>query len=482
MTLYKNYEWFENVIKEFMQTSGAWLSSKMYEYSKERMNSNDNKGIMISCVLMFLLWIAGIIGMIYCYVTIALYKTDPNSGSKLFKDIYAGCHCAISIILLLYVIVKSESFNNKYINSDTVVIVKGGALEPALYPVTIKKARLNFSDAFDKYIFKPLVSFLINIPINVREDFENLIAKFKTIDYDGIKYKNEINLGVMFKLVIAHCPIIIFLVVLTSIVSMIKAYHKILCGNTNSSVVIDWPFKLIDIVMYAIFRIVGLIILLKNFFSNQKTTFLLSIFYFTAVYLIIRFVLLLYENMFSNTIVSLYKWDIRESDCTINKSNDNGTWIFDPIEREQVKTQQNLKNSNKLANDVFSLIFNILIILFLSGISIISAFSLFFFGDKITLNLLLEETTEIGRKTINIDDKVISEAISIIAKNQQKEVAPSESEQSTTSSDNKLISTAKTSGFLSNLSTKIPKIPQIPKMPNLSVSLKPGTKPETKLL
>jgi hypothetical protein len=117
--------------------------------------------------------------------------------------------------------------------------------------------------------------------------------------------------------------------------------------------------------------------------------------------------------------------------------------------------------------------------LFLSGISIISAFSLFFFGDKITLNLLLEETTEIGRKTMNIDDKVISDAVSIIAKNQQKEVAPSESEQSTTSSANKLNSTAKTPGFLSNLSTKIPKIPQIP---NLSVILKPGTKPGTKLL
>ena len=247
----------------------------------------------------------------------------------------------------------------------------------------------------------------MNIPINIRKDFENLISKFKTLEYDGIKYQNEINLGVMFKLVVAHFPIIIFLVVLTSIVSMIKAFHKILCGNTNSGVVIDWPFKIIDIVMYAIFRIVGLIILVKNVFNNKKITFLLSIFYFTAVYLIIRFVLLLYENMFSNTIISLYKWDIRESKCNINSSNENGDWRFDPKERENVRTQQNLKDSSKLTNDVLSLIFNILIILFLSGISIVSASSLIVFSYDATLKLLLDETTTIGRKTINTTPAII---------------------------------------------------------------------------
>jgi hypothetical protein len=247
----------------------------------------------------------------------------------------------------------------------------------------------------------------MNIPINIRKDFENLISKFNTLEYDGIKYQNEINLGVMFKLVVAHFPIIIFLVVLTSIVSMIKAFHKILCGNTNSGVVIDWPFKIIDIVMYAIFRIVGLIILVKNFFNNKEITFLLSIFYFTAVYLIIRFVLLLYENMFSNTIISLYKWDIRESECNINSSNENGDWRFDPKERENVRTQQNLKNSSKLTNDVLSLIFNILIILFLSGISIVSASSLIVFSYDPMLKLLLDETTTIGRKTINTTPYIV---------------------------------------------------------------------------
>jgi hypothetical protein len=408
MTLLSDYyDLFENVIKKCIQTSGAMLSSIMYRLSTGVMNSNDNYGIMISCVIIFLTWLGGIVAMIVAYIKITEYKPYPNSGSKFFKDIYAGCHCTISIILLLYVIVKSESFNNKYLKRP----VRGGGAPPEqaasenarevpptnpdLDHVTIKKDTI--SD-----VLKPLVFLLINIPITIRKDFENLISKFQSLEYDGIKYQNEINLGVMFKLVVAHFPVIIILVVLTSIVSMIKAYHKILCGNTNSSVVIDWPFKLVDIVMYAIFRIVGLIILLKNVFNSKKITFLLSIFYFTAVYLIIRFVLLLYENMFSNTIISLYKWDIRESDCNIKNSSENGDWRFDPIERERLKTQQNLNNSSKLTNDVFSLIFNILIILFLSGISIISAFSLLVFSDNTTLNLLLEETTTIGRKTMNI--------------------------------------------------------------------------------
>jgi hypothetical protein len=417
------FEKLENGIKNFLQIPGAKLSSYMYSLSKRVMNSYNNSAIKLICITIFFTWLFGILGMIVAYIRITEYKLDPNSGSKFFKDMYEGCHCTISIILLLYVIVKSESFNNKYssqsggtpqehaasenageasANATTAAPTSNaGTAAPARQEAIANAGKAAAPNTFDNRLFASLVILLMNIPINIRKDFENLISKFNTLEYDGIKYKNEINLGVMFKLVVAHFPIIIFLLVLTSIVSMIKAFHKILCGNTNSGVVIDWPFKIIDIVMYAIFRIVGLIILVKNLFNNTEITFLLSIFYFTAVYLIIRFVLLLYENMFSNTIISLYKWDISESECNINSSNENGDWRFDPKERENVRTQQNLKNSSKLTNDVLILIFNILIILFLSGISIVSASSLIVFLYDPMLKLLLDETTTIGRKTIN---------------------------------------------------------------------------------
>jgi hypothetical protein len=427
-------EELENGIKYILQTPGAALSSLMYSLSTRVMNSNNNFIIKFIFITIFFTWLFGILAMSVPYIKITEYKLDPNSGSKFFKDMYAGCHCTISIILLLYIIVKSESFNNKHSSGpdQTKGPDQRGGTPPEQAPTenageatanagTTEATASNAgteanagtaapaaaSNTFDNRWFASFVILLMNIPINIRKDFENLISKFKTLEYDGIKYQNEINLGVMFKLVVAHFPIIIFLVVLTSIVSMIKAFHKILCGNTNSGVVIDWPFKIIDIVMYAIFRIVGLIILVKNVFNNKKITFLLSIFYFTAVYLIIRFVLLLYENMFSNTIISLYKWDIRESKCNINSSNENGDWRFDPKERENVRTQQNLKDSSKLTNDVLSLIFNILIILFLSGISIVSASSLIVFSYDATLKLLLDETTTIGRKTINTTPAII---------------------------------------------------------------------------
>ena len=224
---------------------------------------------------------------------------------------------------------------------------------------------------------------------------------FYNLEHTGDTYKTQINLGVMFRLVVAHFPIIIFLIVFTSIVAMIKAYHKILCGNASMSVIIDWPFRIIDIVIYAVFRLFGFIIILCNLVApTRRLTMLLFIFYFTAVYLIIRFILLLYENTFSNTIVSLYKWDIRETDCNTNNSGQTGNWILDSNTRKEVKAKQNAADPFKLTNDVFSLIFNILIILFLSGISIMSVCLLIIYSDPNTLNALLKLTTQVGYRTV----------------------------------------------------------------------------------
>lgn len=376
--------------------SFALFITKFYEII------NPISGIIIANTIMFFIWIAGIIGMIIMYVKINTYKDDPISGSKLFKTIYAICHCVISIILLLYIIIKSDSFNRE--TTDTGIMSTVSNADPP-------KNTIKGGSIADNPFLGRFIDILTNMPLTIRKDVKNIIDKFNNLDYDGENYKTQINLGVMFKLVVAHCPIIVFLMVLTSIVSMIKAYHKILCGNTNSGVVIDWYFKLIDIVMYAIFRIIGLFIIGINIFNWEMPnifnweipntlSFFLAIFYFTAVYLIIRFILLLYENMFSNTIVGLYKWDIRETDCNTNNYGQTGNWILDPEARKQVKEVQNKDDKSKLTNDVFSLIFNILIILFLSGISIMSVCLLFIYSDTITLNTLLKQTTLIGYKTV----------------------------------------------------------------------------------
>ena len=400
-------------------------------------------GIIIANALMICIWIAGIVGMVVAYLEIHTYKDDPLSGSELFKTLYAACHLVISIILLFYIFVKSYCFLKPKTDSSTTDMTGG---------VNFRQAIMNGADGS----FKIMLDFFLSVPINIRTDIENIMEKFENIKYDGTNYKTQVNLTVMLKLVLAHCPIIIFLIVLTSIVSMIKAYHKILCGSANSGV-IEWYYRLVDIVMYAIFRIIGLLIILHpinlklvnsasaavtNFVnhvfnnnadavtyaanydavavavksaddthSSSTTTYfsgLLGIFYFTALYLIIRFILLLYENMFSDTIVSVYKWDIRETDCNTNNYGQTTNWILDPDARQHVKSLQNDadKSKTKHANDVFSLIFNILVILFLSGISIMSVVLLAIHShDKALLDKLLRVTNEIGYKTKNEEPK-----------------------------------------------------------------------------
>ena len=387
----------EVIILENARSWDEWIASFITKFNEI---INPITGIIIANVLMFGIWIAGIIGMIIMYVKINTYKDDYVSGSNLFKTIYAICHGVISIILLLYIIIKSHSFYREPTYTGTMSTVNINIADP---PKNIIKGG---SKADSRYLGK-FIDILTNMPTNIRNDVKNIIEKFNNLEYDGENYKTQVNLGVMFKLVVAHCPIIVFLIVLTSIVSMIKAYHKILCGNTKTGVVIDWYFKLIDIVMYAIFRIIGFFIILMNIFKWQSQfpntmSFFLYIFYFTAIYLIIRFILLLYENMFSDTIVSLYKWDIRESDCNTDNYGQTGNWILDPDARKQVKEHQITedKSKSKLTNDVFSLIFNILIILFLSGISIMSVYILFIYSDPNTLSALLKLTTHIGYRTV----------------------------------------------------------------------------------
>jgi len=352
-------------------------------------NTMSYMGIIVANMVMFFGWIIGIALMIYYYVIIATYKDDPNSGSKLFKTIYAICHCIISVLLLLYVFVRTCSF----------IKVKPRPVDPK------DDTRSNMGGgSISDNSFDILVSFLIAIPINIREQIKNFLDKFNNLDYDGNVYITQINLSIMFKLVVAQFPIIIFLIVFTSIVSMIKAYQKILCGNANLDLIIDWPYRIIDIIMYAIFRIVGLFVTIMNFFHPESPQPVwMSIFYFTAIYLIIRFILLLYENLFSDTIVRLYKWDIRETDCGTNNSGETGNWILDPQKRVKVRNQQNLANSNKLTNDVFSLIFNILIILFLSGISIISVILLVMYSEEKALKLISIITHTIGYRTVTIE-------------------------------------------------------------------------------
>ena len=395
--------WAEESVKNIIQGPCLMLSSTIYFFFNTiniSIRGEENGGIVVANLVMFFLWIAGIAGMIYNYITINTYKDRLKSGNELFKQFYDICHLVISVILLLYVIVKTKHFGNIKVStqSENVQPDTTGNAD------TTKKPTKDSSGLYD--VLKGFFLFLINIPINIREDFKNGIDKFNTLDYDGNKYQTQINLGVMFKLVVSHIPIIIFLLVFTSIASMIKAYHKILCGNANPEVIVNWTYRIIDIVMYAIFRIVGLFIIYKNFMYNVSPPFLLSIFYFTAVYLIIRFLLLLYENMFSNTIINLYKWDIRESACNTDISHRPENWIFDPIARNNVKNDQNSADTSKLTNDVFSLLFNILMVLFLSGVSIMSACLLLTFCSPTQLKALITTTSEIGHKTMNIKPEV----------------------------------------------------------------------------
>ena len=75
---------------------------------------HDNKPIFVANALMICIWIAGIIGMPYMYATIEIrYKADPNSGSNLFKIIYALCHWVISIILFMYVYLNTFHFSEE---------------------------------------------------------------------------------------------------------------------------------------------------------------------------------------------------------------------------------------------------------------------------------------------------------------------------------------------------------------------------------
>ena len=379
---------------DVLQKSLTYLAGPIYKLA-HLLYIHDNKTIFFANALMICIWIAGIIGMIIMYVTIETrYKADPNSGSNLFKVIYAICHWVISIILYLYVFVNTCYFSEATTNPSSSITriqdQKGGSNQH------IMTGGNNVSNTF-----KMILDSLLSVPINMREDINKFITKFNNPEHTGDTYKTQINLGVMFRLVVAHFPIIIFLIIFTSIVAMIKAYHKILCGNANMSVIIDWPYRIIDIVIYAVFRLFGFIIILVNLFSPKtQLSSILAIFYFTAVYLIIRFILLLYENTFSNTIVSLYKWDIRETDCNTNNSDMTGNWILDTKARKAVKDRQNLADPYKLTNDVFSLIFNILIIFSLSGISIASVCLLYIYSDNITLITLLQLTTQIGYKTV----------------------------------------------------------------------------------
>lgn len=350
---------------------------------------------IIAIIVLFVGWLIAIPIMIYYYIIISTYKNDPNSGSKLFKTIYAICHCIISVILLLYVFVKIYIFHNRHLKDGEHMKEKDAAnMEGGSKGMDVKQDVKPYDNTF--------IWFLTSIPLNIRKEITKSMNKFENLDYLGDKYVKQIDLSIMLRLVAAQFPIIIFLIVFTSIVSMIKAYHKILCGNAKLDLIIDWPYRIIDIVMYAIFRIVGVIVAFMNFrYPDSPLTYIMPIFYFTAIYLIIRFILLLYENLFSDTIISLYKWDIRETDCNTNNSDMSGNWILDPNARKQVKDRQNLADSNKLTNDVFSLIFNILIILFLSGISIMSVCLLLIYSGQEPLKTISIITNNIGHKTVN---------------------------------------------------------------------------------
>lgn len=374
------------------------IGDSVISFVSTHLNTKSYVGIIVANIVMFFVWIIGIALMIYYYVIIATYKDDPNSGSKLFKTIYAICHCIISVILLLYVFVKTCSFIK---DAPKLVDIKG-----VNGPIVVG------GSTYDNSYVNILISFFIAMPINIREQIKKLLDKFNNLDYDGTKYLTQINLSIMFKLVAAQFPIIIFLIVFTSIVSMIKAYHKILCGNANLDLIIDWPYRIIDILMYAIFRIAGVFVAIMNFFIPETPLPLwMPIFYFTAIYLIIRFILLLYENLFSDTIIRLYKWDIRETECGNNNSGETGNWILDPQKRLKVKNQQNSADSNKLTNDVFSLIFNILIILFLSGISITAVCLLLIYSEQEPLKIISSITHKIGHTTVTLPAASVKKSV-----------------------------------------------------------------------
>jgi hypothetical protein len=416
-------------IRRFLDKINLFIKSDKYSLIAEPMlelcnyvyNNKIPDALYWLCIIVLLVWIIGIGLMGFFFSTIVTNKTDPTSASEFSKIIYSWFHATISFVLLLYIIIKTESFKQKY---NVKLITVGGVNQtpPAEISATISTKvpdAVKVKNKYTDWFIQRLVDFIIiltTIPHDIRQNFEqiynSITSKFDT-GFDGANYQTQINLGVAFKLVVAHFPSILFFVVLTSVVSMIKAYHKILCGNSNSGVIIDWQFKFIDIVIYAIFRIVAFIILIMSISGGDKsllTRVALAIFYFTLVYLIIRFILLLYENMFSNTIVSLYKWDIRDSDCTSNTSGPTGNWILDPAVRQQVKNEQNLKNPNKFTNDIFSLIFNILVVIFLSAVSIISASAIFTITTdegKEAFTKILKVSSELGYRTMHTQPSII---------------------------------------------------------------------------
>lgn len=66
------------------------IGDSVISFVSTHLNTMSYVGIIVANIVMFFVWIIGIALMIYYYVIIATYKDDPNSGSKLFKTIYAN--------------------------------------------------------------------------------------------------------------------------------------------------------------------------------------------------------------------------------------------------------------------------------------------------------------------------------------------------------------------------------------------------------
>lgn len=335
----------------------------------------------IGSILVVITWIVGIVTMPIYFSRLSDKSINKAVHGNFSKNIYVGLHSTISLILMCYILIKFCTARTP--TKDALIIIEEAEHGIATATATAKAkaqanviARANATTranataktkekespqqlSYSTFLFNFLM-FINNIP-NIVSHFITMYNKvildlsIFSISYDGKKYLSQIDMGVTFKLVVSHIPIMVFLLVITSVVAMIKAYHKIMCGNSNSVVIIDWYFRLVDIVMYALFRLIGLVILGESLCLKNKifSPHLFPLFYLTLVYLILRLLLLLYEELFSKTIVRLYNWQITESGCT--NYNDNET-----------------NNPNKLTNAVVSLIFNILIIVFLSSISIVS--------------------------------------------------------------------------------------------------------------
>jgi hypothetical protein len=257
-----------NLFIVFIKSDIIIIAEPMLEFWNYVYNNKKNNALYWLCIIVLLVWIIGIGLMGFFFSTIVTNKTDPTSASEFSKIIYSCFHATISFVLLLYIIIKTESFKQKYnvkpiIKYNVKLITVGGANEkpPAETSAIIStkvQDDVKVKNKFTDWLIQRLVDFiniLTTIPHDIRQNFEqiynSITSKFDT-GFDGANYQTQINLGVAFKLVVAHFPSILFFVVLTSVVSMIKAYHKILCGNSNSGVIIDWQFKFIDIVIYAI--------------------------------------------------------------------------------------------------------------------------------------------------------------------------------------------------------------------------------------